>query len=443
MAGWCAWGCHWVFLLFYGLSAQADDLPSMVYRVDVRDPVVDWRFQQGFLPAGQNDDLVAHVAGVSVLNGGSAFVSTTDHRRVAEQIAIARLQQGNSLVWIYEIRASDSFYEVNASLHHAIRQLAMRDGHGSVQMNNLESLEALYGHQYEWVATRIPSELIRSARAYRLAAPTAAGQDDRLIEEPHTYLLNPNYREAATSGNQHPWPILPAQANVPPGQLHSLRRGSRAIGLGWCAVAMGGVMSPRLSRSLSALPEPDCLHPVTPAVLTVGKVWDSSLNALVRRPVPWESEVTQESGGEQIKPKGCRIEVENDVLQVFCPPSTDYSHYVVQLKASGIMLKWVDTSFLGGRTDIVWQRTSRDIPVHNTRWKLADYGYAMRTVFRPHGGAWSSSVIIAPYYPDLTYAARQKRASATEVKAQAFSPEIFPSHHALQEQWQTLPFWGR
>jgi hypothetical protein len=444
MAGWflrCSCLClRLVALLFFSLCVQADDFPSTVYRVDVRDPLGDWMFQRGFQPPGHNTDLLAHVAGISVLNGSSGFVSTTDHYLAAEQIAISRLQQGNPLVWIYEIRAADNFYEVNASLHQAIYQLARRDGHGSVQMTNLESLESLYGHPYEWVADRIASALIRSARAYRLASPSSgANQAGRLIEEPHTYLLNPNYREADTTGNRHPWPVLPDQANVPPDQLHSLQRGVRAIGLGWCAVVMGGLMSPRPVRSASHPVEEDCLQTVTPSGLSLAKVWDSALNLLVLRPVPWETEITEDSGGGQTKPRGCRINVADDLLEVFCPSSADYSHFVVQLKAYGVMFKWVDTSFQGGRTDTLWQRRSSDIPVHKTRWMLRDYQYDMKKVFQPHGGTWSSRIVVAPYFPDLTYSSRQKRASAPVLEPSVFAPVTLP----VRAYPGPLPFLGR
>ena len=114
------------------------------------------------------------------------------------------------MVWIYEIRASNLFYEVNASLRQAIRLMAQRDGHDSAQMTNLEIVEALYGHQYEWVAREIPSTSIFGARAYQLAQdPSRSDTEPRLVEVAHTNLFNPNYIELPSTGNNQIWPILP------------------------------------------------------------------------------------------------------------------------------------------------------------------------------------------------------------------------------------------
>lgn len=405
-----------LFCLFVPF-AVADFLPAVVYRVDTRDPLADWVFQRGFQPFGNNRDLVAHVTGVSVMDRSSGFVSTTDHRASAEQIALTRLQQGNPMVWIYEIRATEQMYEVNASLRQAIRQLAARDGHGSVRMQNLETIEALYGQQYEWVSTGVASESIRAARAYQLAeARFHSDTQPRLVEVAHTDLYNPNYRALDTTGNRQPWPILPEQMEVPREQMHSLARGVRAIGLGWCALALGS--SARMPRALDMVyPVPvldrDCLESNTPAVPAMAKVWDSSLNALVFRPVPWKTEENELNGHKQTRPRGCRIEAGTQrpiQLLVSCQEGLDYAHFVVVLKARGSVYQWVDTAFKGGRTGYDWSRENSAIPVVRTRWMLSDYAYTIREVFSPAGKGWHSQVLVAPYYPDLTYESRKRRA---------------------------------
>lgn len=409
----CLLFCLWLPLAF------ADFLPSVVYRVDTRDPLDDWVFQRGFQPHGHNLDLVAHVTGASILDRSSGFVSTTDQRVAAERIALARLQQGNPMVWIYEIRATEQMFEVNASLRQAIRQLAARDGHGSQQMQNLESIEALYGLQYEWVSTRIESESIRTARAYQLAeASFQSDTQPRMVEVAHTELFNPNYRAMATTGSPQPWAILPEQTEVPREQMHSLERGVRAIGLGWCALALGSAA--RLPRGASQVLsyrvpvlDPDCVAPQTPAALALAKVWDSSLNALVYRPVPWQTEESEQDGRKLTRPRGCRIDagtLNSAQLLVHCLEGQDYAHFVVVLKARGSVYQWVDTAFKGGRTGEDWFRDNSAIPVVRTRWMLTDYGYSIRQVFSPVDHDWSSQVLVAPYYPDLTYASRRRRA---------------------------------
>jgi len=438
----------WVLCWWCGVSAFADTPPSIVYRVDVRDPFTDWIFQRGFRAWGQDTDLISHVTGVSILNRSSAFVSTTDHRPTAERIAMVRLQQGNPLVWIYEVRPTNAFYEVNASLRQAIVQLATRDGHGSAQMTHLESIESLYGHQFEWVTHHpILSESILSARAYRLVPRLAQSVvAPQMVEDPHSLRLNPNYRDQPSHANRDVWPLLPLPVGLPPPPMYSLQYGLRAVGLSWCAVGLGGMVT-RLPRATSyhyhePQSEPDCGSVQALAAPHPAVVWDEALGSLVERPVPWETVVYESFGHRVAAPADCLVQagsVLKDSLMISCQDNPDYDHYVVRVTASGAMYTWLNAGFRGARTGRPWWASASSMPVHKTKWMLSDYHYSIFDVFSARGGSWYSQIVVAPAYPDLTYARRQKRSGYYLGITPVFTPAIFPSKDYLRQQLNKLP----
>lgn len=101
-------------LIFYTLkTAYAVPPPDVVYRYDSRPP--NQIFAAGFRSWGDDEDLLRHVSGESINNRTSAFVSTTSNWMTIEQMA-RTLMGPNTQAWVYAIRPTANFHDINGSL---------------------------------------------------------------------------------------------------------------------------------------------------------------------------------------------------------------------------------------------------------------------------------------------------------------------------------------
>ncbi|EKT62437.1 scabin-related ADP-ribosyltransferase [Providencia burhodogranariea] len=101
-------------LIFITLNtAHAIPPPDIVYRIDSRPP--NQIFATGFQSWGDDEDLLRHVSGESINNRTSALISTTSNWMTIEQMA-RTLMGPNTQAWVYAIRPSINFHDINGSL---------------------------------------------------------------------------------------------------------------------------------------------------------------------------------------------------------------------------------------------------------------------------------------------------------------------------------------
>lgn len=107
-------------------ASYAYEAPSQVLRVSVEAPSTV--FENGLSSLGPDTDLLRHVSGVSVLDGTSNYVTTTETVSVAREIAQVALRLDPSRShWVYIIRPTINFFSVSNSLIDARFSLTDRD----------------------------------------------------------------------------------------------------------------------------------------------------------------------------------------------------------------------------------------------------------------------------------------------------------------------------
>ncbi|MBC8951891.1 enterotoxin A family protein [Xenorhabdus sp. PB62.4] len=130
--------------------------PTFVYRLDQRSE--QEIFSHGFTSWGANEDLAAHVNGISTRNRTSAYIATTsDHeymRRLMRISAIAQNKIAESppdKFYVYKIITGNDFIHVANKLGNTA----------------LLHMEGFINRQQEWVALRkIPPSKIIEAEVY-------------------------------------------------------------------------------------------------------------------------------------------------------------------------------------------------------------------------------------------------------------------------------------
>ena len=147
-------------------------------------------------------------------------------------------------------------------------------------------------------------------------------------------------------------------------------------------------------------------------------VWDPILKRAAQHVVPWveldhhygENHTTQ-------RPRHCSVfpgtKDDLNLLQVSCPPNDFYDKFVVHLEAGEIWYTWVDQTYTDIPTNGTWKKWSREIPVVDTNYNLADYDYTINEVFET-GGTWYSNIKVIPIYP-LYHDVQQKRGDSEEM----------------------------
>ena len=168
--------------------------PNTVYRRDTRDP--SDIFANGFSPRGQNNDLIAHVSGISLYQQGvapSGWVSTSSSLNWATN---PTQPMPNEEFWLYVITPTPNAYGVIPSFQHFANNTINSSIRASVNQ-----LITLFQEQQEWAFLgHIPSSNIRRAVRYHFRDGSYHQVEVR---------ENPNYnRNVIPSGSPHPYTIF-------------------------------------------------------------------------------------------------------------------------------------------------------------------------------------------------------------------------------------------
>lgn len=183
------------FILMLTVNSVCAQPVTTVYRSDFREP--GEVFSTGFHNWGENDSIEEHVQSTSSgLNSvrDSAFVSTSWDRQSA--INVALLYMTETPFYIYDIRATDNFYNVPLTL----------DTYG------YEELHEDFEDQHEYAALGgISAAQIISATRYTVAFVQGIPQ----VTE-HETTSNPNYERIPTQANERPYPATEPYEELEP-----------------------------------------------------------------------------------------------------------------------------------------------------------------------------------------------------------------------------------
>lgn len=168
--------------------------PNTLYRRDTRDP--NEIFTNGFSPRGQNNDLAAHVSGISLYSPDvpqSGWVSTSASLNWVTNPA---QPMPNEEFWVYVIIPNSNTYSVMDSFQHFVSHTS-----NNQQRNAVSQMIDIYQSQNEWAFLgNIPSGNIRRAIHYRFQ-----GGHYQQVE----IRENPGYdQRIIPSGNPNVYPIF-------------------------------------------------------------------------------------------------------------------------------------------------------------------------------------------------------------------------------------------
>lgn len=181
--------------LFTGSASYAFDPPNTVYRISSRAPADV--FSSGFPAEGDDQDLLRYVSGTSVVDGTSAYISTTQISAYAIAIAATFSQAYPAIpIYIYGVRPTENFHNVEVSLRYAQEALPNPEVREQVSAIALATEGQEIGH---WAARGgiRPEQIQGAARFYWDNGRSRVGE---LIRNPD-YLFMP----AATS--HFPMPV--------------------------------------------------------------------------------------------------------------------------------------------------------------------------------------------------------------------------------------------
>jgi len=223
-----------LLLLMYGMAWAVP--PADVYRVDARPP--GEIFKDGFKAWGSNGDLLAHILGTSLTrtgDEGSSFVATTETLEAAYRI-IQRMYENDLALrrtnfYIYEIRADQTFYQVDRYL-----ESLERNPPAGQNRRGIAEVRRAYRYEREWVAAGgIPARQVRLAREVHFDRDTGRVVD--LAEQ-----SNDDYNGADTHGNTEvyrgPQRVLGRQAFILNSTVEFLR--GFAVTLAYCPLPQAG-----------------------------------------------------------------------------------------------------------------------------------------------------------------------------------------------------------
>lgn len=165
--------------------------PNEVYRADFRAP--DEIFRDGFSAWGDNMDLFSHVLGDSGQDRTDAFVSTTSSWQTIEAISLDLLENEDRVLYLYTLRPSNTFYDVNGSLLNENMRYP-----GTTRSRQALTIYTDYCWEEEFAsAGGIPADqIIYAERAYRVDSPMGY----RVYIDP-TRLYNPSYIDGVSAIN--------------------------------------------------------------------------------------------------------------------------------------------------------------------------------------------------------------------------------------------------
>lgn len=363
-----------------------DDPPRFVYRADFRGP--DDVFQNGMSSLGENTNLIDHVDGRSCNyhDANSAFIATTSEERGARHWASEQLRtnEEQSFIYIYRIRASSNFFSMYDSLMHVFRQSNPRDERYRQRADR-------YRFLFEWVALQnIPANQIQSATRYRRDA------ENRGIEAEGQPQQNRRYQSRSTQGNNNPYDAGAINSD----DVYAVPSNYSGL-LTSCFAFCTRSDSQRRTTDPDTCPVPPVIFKTSLSAKT-STVWDPILRRTVQHVVPWEDHRSQCGDHVIERPRDCFVDPgtrdDQALLQVSCPQNDFYDKFVVLLRAGGSWYTWVDQSYTDIPTNDTWTRWSREIPVVDTNYNLADYDFIIQEVFYC-GDRWWSELKVIPIYP--------------------------------------------
>ncbi|SDO82866.1 Pertussis toxin, subunit 1 [Ralstonia sp. 25mfcol4.1] len=367
--------------------------PAFVYRGSNLPP--EQVFQNGFPSPGINNDVYEHVGGNSCMERTSAFVPTSAQESVAHQFASRWLVGRGSRSYVYRIRATARFYSAYASLRDAYTRL------GNVIFRTTAER---FRHEDEWMAfSGVPNNLVESVQIFERNADT--GQMEVVAEQ-----RNPAYVAGNTVANQDPFPIRRAPTTTVQLVAPALAGTSGALAsvCSLCNITEEEEEDRRRKRSVDvSTGAKACNYFSIREDDSPAAVVDPITGEEVKRYVPWQTRVKREGYSSIETPLGCQTVTGAaplaDLVAVKCDGLRNVRRFRVSIGAGGNANTWVDKRFDDGVEGEWWGRKSSEIPVVNTRYTLADYGYSIYDVFGNTTGNWWSGLTVRPFYPDLPY----------------------------------------
>ncbi|GGM33670.1 hypothetical protein GCM10012275_01350 [Longimycelium tulufanense] len=371
--------------------ASATPGQDWVWRVDTRHPYEDQIFTSGFSPRGNNNDLTQHVSGASIRDRNSGFVATTANRAAAERIAYLLLRsrengsQPNS-VWIYQIRPSEQFRDVNLSLDYSIQRMEGWANDDNGQLNQLRNLRTVFGWQQEFASLgSIPASQVHSAQqlTMRWGEVTEGNPEQNRRYQAGRPVWNNEPYQARSRDREPIWAVAGA-----------------VIGLGWCLGKQN-----RQPRSVEARATADSCGKVEQVQFKGrGKVWDPRLNREVTRDTlfGWTEKCGGAGGKHCVRvPDVCSVRVVRspsgnfyDMLTGSCGKGHLFDKYRVKLGAGGSSNTYVDQTINGFDT------SHEHSILANKVWdkyhgKPLSENYRLADVFQD-GSSWWSNFTIVP-----------------------------------------------
>ena len=273
-----------VSLLCHSATLIKADPPDFVYRADFREP--SNLFRNGMRHLGDNFDLMDHVRGASSNAGdlkNTAFVATTSEEAVARRFGIGLLwstPDAGPFIYVYTIRATEFFYEVDASLRKAYKETGSR---------GYLSLADMFKAEKEWVAYQgIRRSLIKSVKVYKQGSSKGTGEFVRAED-------NPIYLPGKTRGNADVFPVEGLS------QEATLVASSSPDPVSACFASCLASPSPRSSSGGECKMKKIVYE--TNLLKGRGTFYDPVKKTLVEGILPWQEETTTEGGHTIEKPK--------------------------------------------------------------------------------------------------------------------------------------------
>lgn len=180
----------------------AQHSPDKVFKVSFQPPATV--FNTGFISSGHDRDLIRYVSGASTSDSSTVYISTLEWMFDVSAICrgIARRHPAQP-VYVYHIRPSDNFFEVEQSI--ALARDALPSGDAREELNDL------------WLATR------HWTRGYWAASAAIAG--DQIFGAQRYYwnnghpflgplIVNPNYYYDQPDVSHCPIPVRNAMVDA-------------------------------------------------------------------------------------------------------------------------------------------------------------------------------------------------------------------------------------
>ena len=263
--------------------------PTFVHRADLRGPMEI--FRSGMKNLGANENLIDHVTGDSCTMGtmkNTAFVATSLEEDTATAFGLNLLWDTpghHRNVYVYKVRATEFFYDVQESLKKAYKATGNDD--------YLDMAEAFEVEQ-EWVAYGgISRPLIMSVKVYSKGSRKGEGTLVRTD-------TNELYFPEKSRGNSDAFPVSRLTKRL------TLVSGSSAGTYSACFLS--DCPSTSLGRSGEACVRPNVYTTTleelgtggTGGMVETGWYWDTQKRILKQGPIPWK-EVTRTRGDHTIQ----------------------------------------------------------------------------------------------------------------------------------------------